>query len=95
MLETGAIDEVAEASESGLSSTAAKAIGVAEILSLQRGEISFDTCLEAIRRRTRRYAKRQETWFRREPEFHALPVGDDEAPETTAQRIAEHFGLAN
>jgi len=93
MLEQGAPEEVARAAALGLSPTAAKAIGVEEILALLRGDLDEDGCLEAIRRRTRRYAKRQETWFRREPAFLPFPVADEETPDATARRIAERFGM--
>ena len=73
--------------------TAAKAIGIAEIRALRRGEITEPACREAIRLATRQYAKRQENWFRREPAFHPLPLPRDEAPEVTAARIARHFSL--
>jgi tRNA dimethylallyltransferase len=42
------------------------AIGLPQIQSLLRGEIDRATCEEQIVIATRQYAKRQETWFRRE-----------------------------
>ncbi len=76
-----------------LSVTAEKAIGLREIRALLRGEMSEADCRESIRLATRQYAKRQETWFRREPGFVPLPVAPDEAPDETARRIAERFRL--
>jgi tRNA dimethylallyltransferase len=43
-----------------------KAIGFREIRALVAGEIDRATCEELINAATRQYAKRQETWFRRE-----------------------------
>jgi tRNA dimethylallyltransferase len=43
-----------------------KAIGFREIRSLLAGESARTTCEELINAATRQYAKRQETWFRRE-----------------------------
>ena len=63
-LANGAIEEVAALSNA--SSTCDKAIGVREIRSLLAGEIDPATCEELISIATRQYAKRQETWFRRE-----------------------------
>ena len=91
MFDAGVIEEVARLES--LSGTAAKAIGIAEIRALRRGEITEPACREAIRLATRQYAKRQENWFRREPAFHPLPLPRDEAPEVTAARIARHFSL--
>jgi tRNA dimethylallyltransferase len=64
MLENGAIQEVAALAN--VSSHCEKAIGFREIRSLLRGEIVLSTCEELINAATRQYAKRQETWFRRE-----------------------------
>ena len=91
MFDAGVLEEVARLES--LSGTAAKAIGIAEIRALRRGEITEPACREAIRLATRQYAKRQENWFRREPAFHPLPLPRDEAPEVTAARIARHFSL--
>ena len=64
MLDGGAIEEVRglEGAASGLE----KAIGVAEIRRLLAGEINRAACEELINAATRQYAKRQETWFKRE-----------------------------
>jgi tRNA dimethylallyltransferase len=64
MLKDGAIEEVAALGP--LSITAEKAIGLPQIQALLRGEIDRATCEEQIVIATRQYAKRQETWFRRE-----------------------------
>ena len=44
-----------------------RAIGVAEIAAMLRGEASFDETLAAGARATRQYAKRQYTWFANQP----------------------------
>lgn len=64
MLAEGAVDEVA--GQPDLGPTASRAIGVSEVRSLLAGEIDRATCLERLVIATRRYAKRQRTWFRRE-----------------------------
>ena len=46
--------------------TAAQAIGCKELLPFLRGECSKEACLDRLRMETRRYAKRQRTWFRRD-----------------------------
>ena len=65
MLENGAIQEVQKHRDQ-LSITCQKAIGIPQILALLDGEIDRKTCLQKIIEATRQYAKRQETWFRRE-----------------------------
>jgi tRNA dimethylallyltransferase len=64
MLDGGAIEEAAAMSNPG--PNCAKIIGFREIRRLISGEIARPECEELINAATRQYAKRQETWFRRE-----------------------------
>ena len=64
MLSSGAIDEVRALQDTP--GNWQKAIGVRQIRALLRGEISREECEQQITFATRQYAKRQETWFRRE-----------------------------
>jgi tRNA dimethylallyltransferase len=64
MLDHGAIEEVAALEK--VSPNCEKAIGFREIRALIAGEIDRATCEDLINAATRQYAKRQETWFRRE-----------------------------
>lgn len=64
MLDGGAIEEVAALAD--VSGNLGKAIGFREIRSYLSGEIDRASCEELINAATRQYAKRQETWFRRE-----------------------------
>ena len=64
MLDGGALEEVAALTK--VSANCEKAIGVREIRALLAGEIDRATCEDLINAATRQYAKRQETWFRRE-----------------------------
>lgn len=65
MLDGGAIAEVAAIPDPG--PNCAKIIGFREIRTHLAGEATRGECEEAINAATRQYAKRQETWFRREP----------------------------
>ncbi len=66
MLEQGALEEVARLAEMTLdpSLPAMKALGVPDLIRLTKGKISRDQALAAAQQATRRYAKRQMTWFR-------------------------------
>ena len=66
MIEQGAIDEVRELIALNLPETAPvmKAVGVRELGAYLAGEIDLATAKEKSQRETRRYAKRQLTWFR-------------------------------
>jgi tRNA dimethylallyltransferase len=66
MVAAGALDEVRSLAARGLSPElpAMKGLGVRELLAHLRGEIPLDEAVAAGQRATRRYAKRQMTWFR-------------------------------
>ena len=66
MITAGALAEAKALSGLGLSSDlpAMRAIGVRQLIEHAAGAISLDQALEAIKRETRQYAKRQATWFR-------------------------------
>jgi tRNA dimethylallyltransferase len=70
MFEDGVIEEVRAAGE--VSTTASQMIGFREIRQLLNGEMSIMQCIAAIQQATRRYAKRQLTWFRRQTNFSPL-----------------------
>jgi tRNA dimethylallyltransferase len=70
MFEDGVIEEVRAGGE--VSATASQMIGFREIRQLLNGEMSITQCVAAIQQATRRYAKRQLTWFRRQTNFSPL-----------------------
>ena len=67
MMEQGLLDEVKTLLDSGLSAdaTAMQAIGYKELCAYFAGEKALDAAVEDIKTATRRYAKRQMTWFKR------------------------------
>jgi tRNA dimethylallyltransferase len=70
MFEAGVVEEVRAAG--AMSETALKMIGLREIRALLDGKMSILQCVAAIQQCTRRYAKRQLTWFGRQTNFQAL-----------------------
>jgi tRNA dimethylallyltransferase len=78
MFDAGVVAEVAAAG--GIGPTAAQMLGLREIRALLDGSISREECIAAIQRATRNYARRQLTWFRKEPGFVPveIPQGTDE-----------------
>ena len=70
MFRAGVREEVAAASQ--VSTTAAQALGLNEIRELREGKINPADCIAAIQQATRRYAKRQLTWFRRQINLEPL-----------------------
>lgn len=71
MVEKGLMDEVKKLLDMGYDpeSTALQGIGYKELISYLDGEISLDDSLALIKQKSRNYAKRQLTWFRRDNRF--------------------------
>ncbi|MEV5414386.1 tRNA (adenosine(37)-N6)-dimethylallyltransferase MiaA [Thermopolyspora sp. NPDC052614] len=75
MWRAGLVDEVRRLADAGLADgiTAARALGYAQVLRFLSGEWTEDKAKEETIRATRRFARRQESWFRRDPRVHWLP----------------------
>jgi tRNA dimethylallyltransferase len=94
MFEAGLVEEARRILEMGFppESKPFESHGYRQALQLLRGEMGFGQALEEARRNTRRYAKRQMTWFRREPGmewFHGF--GGDPAVRRAALDRVERF----
>lgn len=78
MVEAGLVEEVRALAGRGLSSdvTAGQAIGYKEILEALSGRVELGEAVELVKRRTRRYAKRQLSWFRHDGRVRWLEMGE-------------------
>jgi tRNA dimethylallyltransferase len=85
----GWVDETRRLMARGLEKnpTAMQAAGYRELVAHVRGELSLDQAVALIRTRTRQLAKRQLTWFRREPGLEWIQISGDESARNTASRI--------
>lgn len=83
MLQDGILNEVEEFVAEESKSTARQAIGLKELAPYIRGEEDLVTCVERLKQETRRYAKRQLTWFRRNEKINWLFI-DEMSPEELA-----------
>ena len=73
MMEAGLLEEVkALAASAPRNATALQAIGYKELLPVLDGEKALADGIAEVKLRTRQYAKRQLTWFRRNPQIHWL-----------------------
>ena len=90
MLETGLIDEIQGLLSGGIPEkcTAMQAIGYKEFVSALKGECTIQEAADQVRQSSRRYAKRQLTWFRRNKSIRWLTrkPGQDGAEILTAAR---------
>ena len=78
MFAQGLVDEVRRLLEGGVPerATSMQAIGYKELTAFLRGEGTEDAAREQIKLASRRYAKRQRTWFRRNPDVHWIDLPD-------------------
>ncbi len=88
LLDELGMEEVRAAMRGVISETAAGIIGLREMAAFLAGEITRAECLERIETATRRYAKRQMTWFRRETFEETIHLTEGSDLEATAQGLA-------
>jgi len=94
MWRRGLVEEVRRLEGEGLREgrTASRALGYAQVLGHLAGECSEDAAREETVRATRRFARRQDSWFRRDPRVRWLPAGP---PREVAAQVMDHLrGLA-
>ena len=94
MLETGLIEEIQSLLDSGIpeKATAMQAIGYKEFVDALDGRCTIEEAADQVRQSSRRYAKRQLTWFRRNRRIHWI-IREDSSGEIleTARRIVSDF----
>lgn len=98
MIEAGWIDEVQQLLQDGVSpeAQAMKAIGYQELALYLDGQLSLEAASELIKKRTRHFAKRQMTWFKRMPYIRWYEkdnfVTEDELASAVIQDIETKWG---
>jgi tRNA dimethylallyltransferase len=96
MFQNGVIEEVR--ATGAMSETASKMIGLREIRELLDGKMSVLQCVAQIQQASRRYAKRQLTWFRRQTSFEPLNLSllsHHEAVKWISQRASRSLAQGN
>jgi tRNA dimethylallyltransferase len=71
----------------GKNRTALQSLGYHQVVEYLEGKLTLEQAMDLVKLRTRQYAKRQMTWFRRQPGVQWLFVPESEEPEVTAERI--------
>ena len=96
MMENGLLEEARRFYDDDFGSTASAAIGYKELLPYLKGEQELEICVGNLKRATRRYAKRQQTWFKRDPAVHWFNIDElsledikSKAEELIRQHISE------
>ena len=97
MLENGLIDEVRGLLEKGYSRgvNALNTVGYKEVIDFIDGKITKEEMIRFIKQNTRRFAKRQLTWFRADKRIKWIPVNDDTDWNEIAENIEKEFRSAH
>ncbi len=95
MIKDGLIDEVRRIMDMGYTKelNSMKGIGYKEIMDYLNGECTLDEAIENVKQGSRRYAKRQLTWFRRDERIIMLKpeTASAEAERIIKEKISEYF----
>jgi tRNA dimethylallyltransferase len=93
MLQTGLLAEVErlEARGYGADLNALKTVGYAEAFAYRSGRISYDEMVRLFKQNSRRYAKRQMTWFRRDRRIRWIRMEEHRTPGDVAAEISKIF----
>lgn len=88
-LSHGMVEETRSLLEQGYGRELAsmKGLGYRQVGAFLANEYEYDEMVRRFKRDTRRFAKRQMTWFRKEPEIVWLSIEEGEIPEQTAKRV--------
>ena len=76
MAKNGLVEEARELWEAGGMKTSANAIGYKELIPYFAGEMPLEECIAKTQQETRRYAKRQLTWFRKNDRIKWIILGE-------------------
>lgn len=89
MVENGLVQEAQDVLQSDLSETSSKAIGYKQLIPYFNNEASLEECIEKIKTETRRYAKRQLTWFKRNKNINWINIDEIKTTEEQVDYISE------
>jgi tRNA dimethylallyltransferase len=97
MVKNGLVEEARELWKQGGMKTSANAIGYKELIPYFGGEAPLEECIAVIQQETRRYAKRQLTWFRKNERIKWIILGEfdkmNEIFEKSKKCIAKYWNV--
>jgi tRNA dimethylallyltransferase len=93
MLQDGLLEEASNLLNLGYTeaTNSLQTVGYQEAISHLQGEIDYETMVELIKRNTRRYAKRQLTWFRADRRIQWQPIADEKELSSIAQGVIARY----
>lgn len=90
MMENGLLEETKRFYEKKAGTTAAAAIGYKELKPYLDGEKTLEECIEHLKQETRRFAKRQITWFKKDTYIHWISADKTESVFDEAIKIIDY-----
>lgn len=95
MLDAGWVEEALAIREGcGFGSTAGKAIGYREVLALADGALERTVCVDEVTLRTRQFARKQRTWYRKLDEASWIDPPEEGSLSEVARVVAAELGLS-
>ncbi len=93
MMKDGLVDEVEEVLSFGIDKNlnALQTVGYKEVIDFLERKINYEEMIELIKRNTRRYVKRQMTWFKKDKNIKWLDVGDNLEIDLMVERIMKEI----
>ncbi|MFB1049493.1 tRNA (adenosine(37)-N6)-dimethylallyltransferase MiaA [Paraliobacillus sp. JSM ZJ581] len=94
MMENGLLEEVSHLYKQGLvNSQSMQAIGYKEFIPYLKGEESLERAVELLKRNSRRYAKRQYTWFKNKMDVHWYTITSDDKNKKISTILKDLAGM--
>jgi tRNA dimethylallyltransferase len=93
MLEQGLVNEVKACQRRKLSRTAKAALGYKEMRGYLGGTYTREQAIALLKRNTRRFAKRQITWFRKDSRITWVDIGKNDTKKTIIDNVLHHISL--
>jgi tRNA dimethylallyltransferase len=90
MFREGLVDEIKCLSKLKLSQSASQALGIKEVAGFLKKEYDIEEAKRLLKRNTRRFAKRQLTWFRPDKRIEWFEMSYEEMPQQVAERIIKY-----
>ncbi len=93
MMQAGFVEEVKNLIQMGYqrSQVLRSTLGYRELISYLEGKMTLEEATQLIKRRTRNFAKRQMTWFRKETDIHWLDITDQHSLEAVSTLVCTMF----
>ncbi len=95
MIEQGLVAEVEALLNEGVDASvnAMQSVGYSEVVQFLQGEVTQDVMIELIQQNTRRFAKRQWSWFRRDDRIQWFTRLPDQDAKSVADEVIDHIRI--